>query len=124
MKSSKTMEQWLKETEDSLSVALDASKDGSIPLQNLYMLAPIVYSERQKTKNEALIQEMTDANDQQVKTDWSYDEKSKEQFKFHYVSSYLYCFVVAGKIDEFKYDEIMEYVNSQMDLFTDDYSTR
>ncbi len=118
------MEQWLKETEDSLSVALDASKDGSIPLQNLYMLAPIVYSERQKTKNEALIQEMTDANDQQVKTDWSYDEKSKEQFKFHYVSSYLYCFVVAGKIDEFKYDEIMEYVNSQMDLFTDDYSTR
>lgn len=121
MKSSKTKEQWLKETEESLSVALNASKDGAVPLHNLYMLAPIIYSERQKTNDEALIQEMLDENDRSVKADWSCDEKSKEQFKFHYVSSYLYCFVVAGKIDEFKYDEIMEYVNSRMVLFTDDY---
>lgn len=39
----------------------------------------------------------------------------------HYVSSYLFCFVIAGKIEESKYDEIMEYVTSKMDLFTDDY---
>jgi len=116
-----TMKQWLKETEESLSFALNAAKEGNVPLQNLYMLAPIIYSKRQKTKNEALIQKMIDANDKQVKTDWSYDEKSKDQYKFHYVSSYLFCFVVAGKIDEFKYDEIMEYVNSEMDLFIDDY---
>ena len=32
-------------------------------------------------------------------------------------SSYLFCFVVAGKIDEFKYDEIMEHVNQKIDLF-------
>lgn len=115
------MKKWLKEAEESLSFALNAAKDGNVPLQNLYMLAPIIYSERQKTQNEALIQEMIRANDKQVKTDWSFDEKSKEQYKFHYVSSYLFCFVVAGKIDEFKYDEIMEYVNSGMDLFTDDY---
>jgi len=115
------MKKWLKEVEESLSAAVDASKDGSIPLQNLYMLAPIIYSERQKTKDESLIQEMIDANDRQVAEDWSHDEKSKDQYKFHYVSSYLFCFVVAGKIDELKYDQIMEYVNSQMDLFTDDY---
>jgi len=115
------MKKWLSETEESLSFALNTAKDGSIPLQNLYMLAPIIYSERQKTQNEALIQEMIRENDKQVKTDWSFDEKSKEQYKFHYISSYLFCFVVAGKINEFKYDEIMDYVNSEMDLFTNDY---
>ena len=115
------MKEWLKEAEESLSFALNAAKGGGITLQNLYMLAPIIYSERKKTQNEALIQEMIRANDKQVKTDWSFDEKSKEQYKFHFVSSYLFCFVIAGKIDDFKYDEIMEYVNSEMDLFTDDY---
>lgn len=40
------MEEWLKEAEEALSIALDASKNGNIPLQNLYMLAPIIYSER------------------------------------------------------------------------------
>lgn len=115
------MKKWLKEAEESLSEALDISKDGAIPLQNLYMLAPIIYSERQKTNDEQLLQEMIFENDRQVKEDWSHDENSKDQYIFHFVSSYLYCFVVAGKIDEFKYDEIMDYVNSNMSLFTDDY---
>lgn len=121
MSSSETMKKWLKEIEESLSKAVDASKNGTIPLQNLYMLAPIIYSERHKTKDELLIQEMIEANDQQVAKEWALDEKSKDQYKFHFVSSYLFCFVVSGKIDEFKYDEVMEYVNKQMDLFTDDY---
>ena len=121
MKQSKSMHYWLNESEESLAKVLSVQKDGSIPLQNLYMLAPIIYSERQKTNDRVLLQEMIDANDEQVKTDWSYDEKSKDQYKFHFVSSYLFCFVVAGKIDEFKYDRIMEYVNSEMSLFTDGY---
>ena len=115
------MIQWLIEIEESLSKAIDMSKDVSIPLQNLYMLAPLIYSERQKTNNESLIKEMIDANYQQVKTDWSFDEESKNQYKFHFVSSYLFCFVVAGKIEEHRYDEIMDFVNKKMDLFTDDY---
>jgi hypothetical protein len=121
MNKGKSMHYWLNEAEESLAKAIDASKDGSVPLQNLYMLAPIIYSERQKTNDEELIHEMIDANDEQVKTDWSFDERSKEQYKFHFVSSYLFCFVVAGKIDEFKYDRIMECVNGEMSLFTDDY---
>jgi len=119
---SDTLQIWLKEAEESLLAALNISKDGSVPLQNLYMLAPIIYSERQNTRNEALIKKMIDANDRQVKEDWSHDERSKDQYKFHFVSSYLFCFVVAGKINELKYDETMDYVNSKMDLFTSDYS--
>ena len=115
------MKNWLKESEESLSKALGASKKGSVSLQNIYMLAPIIYSERQNINNEALLQEMIEVNDRQVKEDWSLDKRSKDQYKFHFVSSYLYCFVIAGKIDEFKYDEIMNYVNSNMSLFEDDY---
>ena len=65
---------------------------------------------------------MIEANDQKVVADWSVDKDSKNQYKFHYVSSYLYCYVVAGKIDEMKYDRIMEYVCGEMELFIDDYT--
>lgn len=116
------MNNWLEVAISSLADALEKAEEGDVPLQNLYMLAPILYSEKQNTKNEALIQEMIEATDQQVAADWSLDENSKNQYKFHYVSSYLYCYVVAGKIDEMKYDRIMEYVCSEMELFTDDYT--
>ena len=114
------MNKWLIESKELLSKAFQIANDSSIPLQNLYILAPIIYSERQKTNDESLIQEMIEANDKQVSTDWALDEESKSDYKFHFVSSYLFCFVVADKIDEFKYDDIMEYVNQNMDLFSDD----
>jgi hypothetical protein len=112
---------WLEEVKESLADALDKAERGDIPQQNIYMLAPIFYSEKHNIKNEALIQEMINANDEQVASDWALDKKSKFQYKFHYVSSYLYCFVVAGKIDELKYDQIMDYVNGELDLFAEDY---
>lgn len=111
------MKEWLKETSESLSNAMDAIASGEIPRENMYKLAPIFFSQRQNFNMDSLVQEMIKANEQQVQTDCSFDPNSIKQFKFHYVSSYLYCFVVAGKIDEFKYDKIMEYVNQEMDLF-------
>lgn len=116
------MKNWLKESEESLAEAIKATEDGSIPLYNMYMLAPIIYSKRNKTDDSSLIQEMIEANDEQVKGEWEVDVKSKEQYKFHFVSSYLYCFVVASKIDKFKYDKVMEYVAEKIDLFEDDYN--
>ncbi|RJG35956.1 hypothetical protein [Motilimonas pumila] len=116
------MKKWLIEVEEALSEALNAISDGGIPSGNMYMLASIFYSKRQNMNNTALINEMSDATDQMVKEDWSYDERSKYQYKFHFVSAYLFCFVVAGKITEMKYDQIMEFVNGQMDLFTEGYS--
>jgi len=117
------MDEWLKEAKVSLADALEKAERGEIPLQNLYMLAPILYSEKFNTRNAALLQEMVGANDEQVAQDWSHDERSKFQYEFHYVSSYLFCFVVAGKIDEMKYDQIMEFVCNEMDLFTSEYTS-
>ena len=115
------MNKYLNEVKQSLADAHEKAKDGSMPLHNLYMIAPILYMDNHNSNNEELFQEMTDANDEKVTMDWSLDDRSKEQYKYHYVSSYLYCFVIAGKFDEFKYDKIMEYVSSKMDLFTNDY---
>jgi hypothetical protein len=115
------MNKWLKEVEDALADAIQKAEIGRLEIRNLYMLAPILYSEKFNMRDESLIQEMIDENDAQVAEDYSHDEKSKDQYKFHFVSSYLHCFVVAGKFDEMKYDRIMEYVCDRMSLFTDDY---
>jgi hypothetical protein len=113
------MKKWLIESEESLFKAMEALKDVDIPKENLYKLAPLFYSEKRNTNNESLIQEMCDVNDQQIEQDCSFDPDSIKRYKFNYVSSYLYCYVVAGKMDDFKYDNIMDYVNSHMDLFSD-----
>jgi hypothetical protein len=115
------MEKWLREVTDVLADAIQKAEHGRLDLQNLYMLAPILYSEKFNMRNESLIREMIDENDTQVAEDYSHDERSRDQYKFHFVSSYLHCFVVAGKFDEFKYNKIMEYVCQRMELFTDDY---
>ena len=111
------MNKWLTESQEALSKALNIANRGSVPLYNIYMLAPIIYAERQKTNDDVLFYKMSHETDERVRSDWSIDEESKQHHKFHFVSSYLFCFVVAGKFDEFKYDEIMEYVNQEMDLF-------
>jgi len=113
------MKKWLIESEESLCKAMEVLTSGEIPKENLYKLAPLFYSEKQKTHNESLIQEMCDLNDQQIEHDCSCDPDSIKRYKFNYVSSYLYCYVVAGKIDDFKYDNVMDYISSNMDLFSD-----
>lgn len=117
------MNKWLQEAKLLLADVLEKAEDGAIPPQNLYMLAPILYSEKSNAGNEELIEEMIEVNDEQVARDWALDENKKYQYRFYYISSYLYCFVVTGIIDEMKYDKIMEYVCSEIDLFTDDYGS-
>ncbi len=101
--------------------ALEIAERGDVPRENLYMLVPILYSEEMHTNNETLLREIADTNEKQVQYEWSVDAESKFQYKFHYVSSYLFSFVVAGKMDEKKYDRIMGYVTARMDIFSSDY---
>lgn len=115
------MEKWLEEVSQSLDEALKRASIGNMPLQNLYMLAPLMYSEAKNMRNEKLLQEMIDAADDQVAAEASLDPKSRDQYKFHYVSSYLFCFVIAGKVEEMQYDRIVDYVCERMDLFEAGY---
>lgn len=114
----RSMEDWLFEVVESLEKALEIAVSGDIVTENLYMLAPIIYSQKHHMNNDALLNQMAKETESQALQDASVDPESKSRYKFHYVSSYLYCFVVSGKIDEFKYDQIMEYVNDEIDLFS------
>ena len=116
------MKKWVAEAKASLDEAMRIAEEAAVPEQNLYKLAPLGYSNRQSTNNEALLEEMIAVNEEQVAEDCSHDKNSIRQYKFHYVSSYLFGFVVAGKITEMKYDRIMEQVCSKLDLFTEDYT--
>jgi len=111
------MDDWLEEVRESLLNAMDALDSGEIPKEKMYRLAPLFFARRQNINKVGLIEEMSTANEQQIEADCSIDQESIKPYKFNYVSCYLFCFVVAGKIDEFKYDEIMEYVNQKLDLF-------
>jgi len=116
------MKEWLERAEASLAMAMKAvDVEGGVPRESMYMLAPLFYSKINHINNDNLIQEMGAVNKEQFERDCSHDENSRHQYKFHYVSSFLYCYVVAGKIDEKKYDRIMEYLNDEMDLFQDGY---
>ncbi len=111
------MEKWLIEVKEALSEALKAISSGDIPKENMYQLASLFYSKRNHMNNDSLFEVMNHEIDEQVKSDWSFDPNSKLHYKFHFVSSYLICFVIAGKIDEFTYDQIMDFVNQKLDLF-------
>ena len=116
------MKKWVEEAKAALEEALRIAEQGTVPEQDLYKLASLVYSNRQSTNNESLLKKIDAANDEQVLRDWSYDENSRKQYKFHFVSSYLFCFVIAGKVTEMKYDRIMDQVCNKLDLFTDDFT--
>ncbi|MCK6263963.1 hypothetical protein KP803_11845 [Vibrio sp. ZSDE26] len=113
------MEKWLIEANEALDEALSAISFGEISKENMYQLASVLYAKRNQMSNDALFEMMNNEIDEQVETDWSFDSNSKKQYRFHFVSSYLLCYVIAGKIDEFFYDEVMDYVNENLGLFED-----
>ncbi|WGO98109.1 hypothetical protein QFX18_19060 [Saccharophagus degradans] len=116
------MKEWLDRVRASLSKAIQAVElSDDIPRENMYILAPLFYSQENNMNSDHLLKRMCEEIDEQFREDCSHDENSKYQFKFHYVSSYLQCYVVAGKIDEMKFDRIMDYVNGELELFDDGY---
>lgn len=92
-----------------------------IPLQSLYRLAPALFALKHGIQDEGLIQQMLDEADAQVTEDASYDKRSLVQYRFHYVSSYLFCYVINEELEELEYNRFFEFVNERMDLFNDDY---
>ncbi len=114
------MKEWLKRVEQSLARAQAAVENG-VPAEKMYMLAVEFYSQEKHMNNDQLFREMAGRNEENFKNDCRADPQSKYQFKFHYVASYLNCYLTAGKIDEMKYDRIMDYVCDRLDVFSDDY---
>ena len=111
------MDKWVKESSEALERAEKMASESTLPKEELYRLASDIYSKIHNVKDESILKEMDVENEKQYQNDISVDDESRKEYKFHFVSSYLYCFVVDERIDEREYDKVMEYVNDEMDLF-------
>lgn len=113
------MGKWLTEINEVMEDALDLVSSGELKHVSMYKLAPRLYVNRYKVRSDLMLKKILDEVDEQIKTEWYSDPSSKQQFKFHFVSAYLLCFLVAGKVTSKEYDQVMNYLNKEMDLFED-----
>lgn len=111
------MDKWVKESCEALEIAEKMANESALIREELYKLASVIYSKYHNVKDESILKKMDEENERQYQRDISVDDESSKEYKFHFVSSFLYCYVVDGKIDERKYDNVMEFVNDEMDLF-------
>lgn len=111
------MEKWLTEINEVMREAADLISSGEFSQVNMYKLAPRLYSNRYGDINDLMLIKMAHEVDEQVKMDWYSDSQSKQHFRFHFVSAYIPCFLVAGKLTQQEYNYVMNYINKEMDLF-------
>ena len=106
---------WLKEIKKGLSNAEKTSAKSGANLEFLYKIAPEM---AMKKRGVSLNDEIADDVEERVLSDWEYDEGSKQHYRFHFVSSYIFSHVPAGLLSEMEADRIMEYINENMELFS------
>ncbi|MDV5061854.1 hypothetical protein [Vibrio diabolicus] len=111
------MDKWLTELNEVMEEALDLVSSGELKHVSMYKLAPRLYVNRYNVRSDLMLKRILDEVDEQIKTEWYSDPSSKQQFKFHFVSAYLLCFLVDGKVTSKEYDQVMNYLNKEMDLF-------
>ncbi|ANQ21063.1 hypothetical protein BA893_05060 [Vibrio natriegens] len=111
------MDKWLTELNEVMEEALDLVSSGELKHVSMYKLAPRLYVNRYNVRSDLMLKRILDEVDEQIKTEWYSDPSSKQQFKFHFVSAYLLCFLVDGKVTCKEYDQVMNYLNKEMDLF-------
>lgn len=108
---------WLKECQKALSVAEKKAKTEYIDIHYLYRITPDLVIKERKVTNSDTIAEIKEYIEDAVKSDWELDGRSKNNYKFHFVWSYIYSHDPADMVDEMDADRVMEYVNENMRLF-------
>ncbi|MCY9879267.1 hypothetical protein OTK59_22240 [Vibrio natriegens] len=111
------MDKWLTEVNEVMGEALDLVSSGELKYVSMYKLAPRMYVNRYNVPSDLMLKRILDEVDEQIKTEWYSDPSAKQQFKFHFVSAYLLCFLVDGKLTSKEYDQVMNYLNEEMELF-------
>lgn len=105
---------WLEEIMTALSNAEKTAAECGLELEYLYKYAPALAMKKRGTLANDEIKEDVE---ERVQSDWDCDEKSKQHYKFYFLSSYIFSHVPAGLLDEMEGDRIMEYINENMELF-------
>lgn len=81
-------------------------------LSHLYLPKKIV-----RIEDEEIIDDMCEHTQENAVQDFSIDEVSISEFKFHFVIEYIHSHVPVGLVPEMEEDRIMEYVNDHWKLF-------
>lgn len=112
---------WKREIEKALSSAQKRSKEESAELECLYKYSAEYVSRARSITDKAVVEEMLQAMERDVQYNWGVDPDSKLNYKFTFVSSYLYAHVTAGIIGEREIEKVMDYLNENMELFHSRY---
>ena len=111
---------WLIDVKGAYEQAIVDYNNGGLNInekEELYKIAPLMVAQRNEIYDQEIINEMCELTSVAVNHDFSVDPESRQHYKFHFVIAYIQSHAHAGIITEMEGDQIMEYVNEQMELF-------
>jgi hypothetical protein len=114
-----THQDWLADVQEAYISASQRFLKGTSAISSvheLFKLAAVIAAQRRGIEDSDLIERMQRHVVQQVETD-IINGGQYADYKFHFVISYIHAHTPAGILEELTADEIMEYVNSEWDLF-------
>lgn len=111
---------WLKESLKALESAERRAKREATDIEFLYQYAVEHIVKNRGISDSETIEDIKEYIQSLVDQDCRVDSNSKRQYKFHFVSSYIYGHVPTGLIDDIPADRVMEYVNDNTNLFIGD----
>jgi len=116
----KSNPEWLAEVKEAYEAALNEFERGELDVlekEALYLVAPLFAAKNCEIEDEEIIDEMCEHTQENAEQDFSIDEDSTGEFKFHFVIAYIHSHVPVGLVSEMEADRIMEYVNDHWKLF-------
>ena len=112
---------WKKEIEKALASAEKRAEKEGLERESLYKYAVDYITKNRGISDDALVREVAEQIEADIKYSREVDPDSRLNFRFGFVSSYLYGHATAGVIDEIYADKILDYISRNMDLFHPDY---
>lgn len=111
---------WLKEATAGYEKALKAVRLGEIKYSEMYLFAPRLAAKKRGIDSEEIIERMVDYIREDVRYGESVDPGSSKRVTFHFFAGYIHGHAAAELLSEVECDRILDYINSEIDLFIDD----
>jgi len=108
---------WLREIKEALASAEIRAVNDSIEIQFLYRYTPQMVADKRGITDTKTIDHIHKEVEKDIKQQWSLDDRFVGDYKFYFVSSYIFCHVLAELIEDIPSDRVMDYVNKNIDLF-------
>jgi hypothetical protein len=87
---------------------------------DLFQYCGALAAENRNIVNASLLDEMNEFVRSMVEHDYSVDDQSRDCFKFHFVSGYIYAHVAAELVTVRDCEKALQYVTEKWDLFDAD----